>query len=146
MSADQMNAAKMDAIKVSSLDVRIYYEDTDAGGVVYHANYLKYMERGRTEALRDLGFEQRNLKQDEDMVFALTRTDIRYRRPAMLDDLLTVQSELMVAKGAKMVFKQSIYRGETLLVDADITLACINTSGRPKRIPKAILVRLEQEQ
>ncbi|PCI02530.1 MAG: tol-pal system-associated acyl-CoA thioesterase [Zetaproteobacteria bacterium] len=127
------------------LDIRIYYEDTDAGGVVYHANYLKYMERGRTEALRSLGFEQRQLKQDEDMVFALTRTDLHYKRPALLDDLLTVKSELLLAKGAKMVFKQRIYRGDMLLVDADITLACISTTGRPKRIPQAILARLEQE-
>ena len=132
----------MSAIHVSSLDVRIYYEDTDAGGVVYHANYLRYMERGRTEALRSLGFEQRNLKEEDDMVFALTRTDIRYRRPAMLDDLLTIKSELIVAKGAKMVFEQRIYRGDTLLVDADITLACISTAGRPKRIPPQILARI----
>jgi len=130
---------------VNTLDIRIYYEDTDAGGVVYHANYLKYMERGRTEALRSLGFEQRQLKQDEDMVFALTRADLHYKRPALLDDLLTVKSELLLAKGAKMVFKQRIYRGDMLLVDADITLACISTTGRPKRIPQAILARLEQE-
>ena len=130
---------------MNTLDIRIYYEDTDAGGVVYHANYLKYMERGRTEALRSLGFEQRQLKQDEDMVFALTRTDLHYKRPALLDDLLTVKSELLLAKGAKMVFKQRIYRGDMLLVDADITLACISTTGRPKRIPQAILARLEQE-
>lgn len=130
---------------MNTLNIRIYYEDTDAGGVVYHANYLKYMERGRTEALRSLGFEQRQLKQDEDMVFALTRTDLHYKRPAQLDDLLTVKSELLLAKGAKMVFKQRIYRGDTLLVDADITLACISTTGRPKRIPQAILARLEQE-
>ncbi len=129
-----------------SLDVRIYYEDTDAGGVVYHANYLRYMERARTEALRDLGFEQSDLVKDEDMVFALTRTDIRYRRPARLDDLLQVRSELLEAKGAKMVFKHMIYCGETLLVEADITLACISTQGRPKRIPAAVLTRIEQEQ
>ncbi|MDQ7003767.1 MAG: tol-pal system-associated acyl-CoA thioesterase [Ghiorsea sp.] len=126
-------------------DVRIYYEDTDAGGVVYHANYLKYMERGRTESLRSLGFEQSQLKQDEGILFSLTRADIRYQRPARLDDLLTVRAELIVAKGARMIFKQSIWRDDTLLVHADITLACINTFGRPKRIPQAILARLQQE-
>ena len=128
---------------ISTLDVRIYYEDTDAGGVVYHANYLRYMERGRTEALRDLGFEQRELAASEDMVFALTRTDLRYKRPALLDDLLTVKSELLLAKGAKMIFKQCIYRGDELLVDGDITLACISRLGRPKRIPQSILARID---
>jgi len=127
------------------LDVRIYYEDTDAGGVVYHSNYLKYMERGRTEALRSFGFDQRELAGSEDMVFALTRTDVRYRRPAMLDDLLTVRSELLTAKGAKMEFQQSVFRGDELLVEADITLACISTSGRPKRIPQVILDCITKE-
>ena len=126
-------------------DVRVYYEDTDAGGVVYHSNYLNFMERGRTESLRDLGLSNSGLTQDEDMIFALTRTDVRYRRPALLDDLLTVRSKLLTAKGAKMEFQQSIYRGEELLVEADITLACISTAGKPKRIPEVVLKRCKQE-
>ncbi|MDX8380637.1 MAG: tol-pal system-associated acyl-CoA thioesterase [Ghiorsea sp.] len=127
------------------LPVRIYYEDTDAGGVVYHSNYLKYMERGRTEALRSFGYDQRELTASDDMLFALTRTDVRYRHPAMLDDLLTVRSQLLTAKGAKMEFQQSVYRGEALLVEADITLACISTAGRPKRLPDKLLKCCEQE-
>ncbi len=126
-------------------DVRVYYEDTDAGGVVYHSNYLNFMERGRTESLRELGLSNSGLTQDEDMIFALTRTDVRYRRPALLDDLLTVRSKLLTAKGAKMEFQQSIYRGEELLVEADITLACISTAGKPKRIPEVVLERCKQE-
>ncbi len=135
----------MSGCHVSCWDVRIYYEDTDAGGVVYHANYLRYMERGRTEALRYLGFEQRKLKEEDGVVFALTHTDIHYRRPAMLDDLLTIRTELILVRGATMVFKQSVYREDELLVDADVTLACINAAGRPKRIPQAMLRRIGEE-
>ncbi len=128
-----------------SFDIRVYYEDTDAGGVVYHANYLNFMERGRTEALRKLGFENSLLTKDVGMVFAVIHTDVRYRRPAMLDDVLTVHSQLLSVKGAKVVFKQSVYRGDTLLVNADIVLACINTAGRPRRLPAAMLQCFEQE-
>ncbi len=130
---------------MQSFDVRVYYEDTDAGGVVYHSNYLNFMERGRTEALRSLGLSNSGLMQDEDMIFALTRTDVRYRRPAMLDDLLTVRSQLLTAKGAKMEFHQSVCRGDEVLVEADITLACISTTGRPKRIPEMVLEQCKQE-
>jgi acyl-CoA thioester hydrolase len=103
------------------------------------------MERGRTEALRSFGFDQRTLAASEDMIFALTRTDIRYRRPALLDDMLSVRSKLLTAKGAKMEFLQSIYRGDELLVEADITLACISTAGRPKRIPEVVLACCQRE-
>jgi len=128
-----------------ALDVRIYYEDTDAGGVVYHSNYLKYLERGRTEAMRTLGFDNSSLARDEDVIFALARTDVQYKRPAVLDDLLTIKSKLLSIQGAKMLFKQCIYRDDVLMVDADITLVCINKAGQPKRLPKKVRVCFEQE-
>ena len=127
------------------LDVRIYYEDTDHGGVVYHANYLKYMERARTECLRLWGFEQSVLAEQFDVLFALTRSDIRYLRPAHFDELLTVRTRLLEAKGARLHFSQQIYRNETLLVEGDIHLACMNAAGKPKRIPQAMLDCMNKE-
>ncbi len=120
------------------LAVRIYYEDTDSGGVVYHTNYLKYMERGRTEALRDMGFSQSRLIAEDDIVFAVAGLQVRYLMPAKLDDLLEVDTRLMRMKGARLVFKQSIYRGQDLLVEAEVTIATISSSGRARRLPKHI--------
>lgn len=127
------------------LDIRIYYEDTDCGGVVYHANYLKFMERARTEALRESGFEQGDLATQDDIVFALSRSDIRYLRPAVYDDLIRVETELVAAKGARLVFKQAIYRDKTLLVTADITIASISGEGKVKRMPEYIRTCLLKE-
>ena len=135
----------MKPLDMKQLDVRIYYEDTDHGGVVYHANYLKYMERGRTEWLRTWGFEQSELAKKYDVLFALTRSDIRYRSPAKFDDLLTVHTHLLEAKGARMQFGQKIYRGDRLLVEGDIHLACMNAAGKPKRIPQSLLDRINKE-
>ena len=135
----------MKPFDMKKLDVRIYYEDTDHGGVVYHANYLKYMERGRTEWLRTWGFEQSELAKKYDVLFALTRSDIRYRSPARFDDLLTVHTHLLEAKGARMQFGQKIYHGDRLLVEGDIHLACMNAAGKPKRIPQSLLDRINKE-
>lgn len=133
------------------LHVRIYYEDTDSGGVVYHANYLKYMERGRTETLRSMGYELDQLQQHQDLIFAVTRADIRYKRPALYNDLLEVDSQLQGAAGARLYFSQSIWRldaqtkeRQELLSDADIALAAIDGKGKPKRIPAELLQTLQQ--
>jgi len=123
----------------SKLDVRIYYEDTDHGGIVYHANYLKFMERGRTEYLRELGFEQSHLSKNEDTVFALSRTDIHYLRPAYFDDLICVHTEMVKVKGARIYFKQKVVRGDVSLVEGDILVACMSKLGKPKRVPKLLL-------
>ncbi len=128
---------------MSQLEVRIYYEDTDHGGVVYHANYLKYMERGRTEALRDLGFEQVTLAEHNDVVFAVRHTDIHYLRPALFDDLITITTDLVEAKGARMVFKQRASRQSKILVEADVVVACISKAGKPKRIPQPLLDKIK---
>ncbi len=129
---------------MTELSVRIYYEDTDHGGVVYHANYLKYMERARTEYLRRAGFEQSRLAAEEDVVFAVSRSDIHYIKPAMFDDLLLVKTEISEAKGARIYFKQQIYRGDEVLIEADILVACMSRSGKPKRIPAYVLEGLNK--
>ncbi len=127
------------------LDVRIYYEDTDCGGVVYHANYLKFMERARTEALRSCGFEQGEIAAQDDIIFALSQSDIRYLRPAIFDDLICVETQLVAIKGARIVFKQNICRNQDVLVTADITIATISKDGKAKRIPEYIRTRLLKE-
>lgn len=127
------------------LDVRIYYEDTDCGGVVYHANYLKYMERARTEALRNCGFEQSEIAAQDDVIFALSQSDIRYLRPAIFDDLICVETQLIAIKGARIVFKQNICRNQDVLVTADITIATMSKDGKAKRIPEYIRTRLLKE-
>jgi len=126
-------------------DVRIYYEDTDCGGVVYHANYLKFMERARTEALRELGFEQGKIAAQDDIIFALSQSDIRYLRPAVYDDLIRVETDLLAIKGARIVFKQAIYRQQELLVTANITIATISQAGKAKRMPEYIRAALLKE-
>lgn len=124
---------------MKTINIRVYYEDTDHGGVVYHANYLKYMERGRTEALRDLGFAQSELSRQEDIVFVVTRTDVRFLRPARFDDELVVITELVEARGARLGFKQQIQRQGEKLVEADIFVACMSNAGKAKRIPAHML-------
>ncbi len=113
--------------------VRVYYEDTDAGGVVYYANYLKFAERARTDLLRILGVEQSRLP----VVFVVRRCDADFRKPARLDDLLEIHSRIIVLKGASVEVEQRVRRDGTDLVGLDVRLACVDmtTGGRPARIP-----------
>lgn len=126
---------------VYAFPARVYYEDTDAGGVVYYANYLKYAERARTEFIRALGCADQNqaLEQEDKCGFMVRGLTIEYKAPAVLDDLLTVTCELTAMKGAGAEMKQEIYRGETLLVQIDIKLAYVSYARkRPVRIPAEI--------
>jgi acyl-CoA thioester hydrolase len=116
------------------LSVRVYYEDTDFGGVVYYANYLKFIERGRTEALRDAGIDQVALKNDG-LVFVVRRLTADYLSPARFDDVLTVDTRVSWMKRASLGMAQSITRGSDILFTADVTIACMNTEGRPARLP-----------
>jgi acyl-CoA thioester hydrolase len=123
--------------------VRIYYEDTDSGGVVYHSQYLNFMERARTEWLRALGFEQDQLRNELKLLFAVHSMQITYRRPARFNDALLIESQLVKASGASMQFEQIIYRGEELLCDASVRIACLDAETfRPKSIPKSILTEM----
>ncbi len=125
--------------------VRIYYEDTDHGGVVYYANYLKYMERARTEFLRDLSLELDSLESTSNVLFAVTEVHVHYRNPARFNDALMVESQLMEAHAARLAFRQNIYRKNKVMIEGDIHLACIDRSGRPKRIPDDVMRVLQPE-
>ena len=120
--------------------VRVYYEDTDAGGIVYHTSYLKYMERARTEFLRALGYSQRQLRMEQGIIFVVNRIDIDFKRPAVVDDELTVTSAIDKVAGASLNFHQSIHRNSEELCKADVAVACLNAERHtPKRIPASIL-------
>lgn len=120
--------------------VRVYYEDTDAGGVVYHANYLRYAERARTEFLRAGGVEQREMREAEDFAFVVRRCTIDYRAPAVLDDALEVVTRITGLRAAALEAVQEVVRqGESEpLVVLDLVIAGVNGRGRPVRLPKRI--------
>jgi acyl-CoA thioester hydrolase len=118
------------------MEVRIYYDDTDAGGVVYHANYLRYMERGRTENLRDHGLSVQ-VMHDAGIIFPVVAIEINYRAPARLDDLLEVETVILAVKNSSFVAGQRVLRKEDgkLLVEAKVTLACVGEGLRARRLP-----------
>jgi acyl-CoA thioester hydrolase len=123
---------------------RVYYEDTDFSGVVYHARYLHFMERGRTDYLRLLGVEQGSLVLEEDregLVFVVHRMEIDFKSPARMDDILTILTSTEKAGGAKMILNQEIRRGEQVLIAARVIIAVINSAGRPRRLPEALAAR-----
>jgi len=117
--------------------IKIYYEDTDAGGVVYYANYLRFMERGRTELLSDKGINVAEYH-DKGYFFPVVHVDIHYRRPAKLGEIVEVSSEVIEMTNASITFKQEIFRDDAVLVEATVKLACINRDGKPQRIPSGL--------
>ncbi len=134
----------MAGIKTFSFPVRIYFEDTDSGGVVYHANYLKFMERARTEWLRSVGIDQHHLKYHAHIMFVVHRIDIQYKLPARFNDDLVVKTELLGIGSSKIEFRQMIYRSEETLVDAHVDIACIDSEKfKPVRIPSTIKQTME---
>jgi acyl-CoA thioester hydrolase len=123
--------------------VRVYWEDTDAGGVVFYANYLKFFERARTEWLRSLGFGQQRLKDETGLMFVVSQTAVNYRSPARLDDELALTVCVREARQASMTLWQQAFRGDRLLADGEIRIGCVAAGTfRPQRIPTAILDRL----
>ena len=137
--------AKTDGAPGFSLPIRVYYEDTDSGGLVYYANYLKFMERTRTEWLRSLGFEQDELRQDQGLLFAVRRAEIDYHKPAMFNDLLRVTADLSGSGGASLEFEHRVLReaGGTLCCHGRVKVACINEKTlRPQRIPDKLLAEI----
>ena len=113
---------------------RVYYEDTDLAGIVYYANYLKFIERARTEWVRTLGIDQGALKRDEGIVFAVRRVEADYLSPAKFDDELTVQTTPRQIGGARIVLSQVVFRGEVKLFDAVVTLVALTDAGKPARL------------
>ncbi len=126
------------------LPVRIYYEDTDMSGIVYHANYLRYCERGRSDFLRMAGVRHLVMMEGEQkLVWTLRRITLDYARPARIDDLLQVRTRYTEMAGARLVGEQEIYKGDELLCTARIEAAVITMDGRPRRIPADIRAKME---
>ena len=120
--------------------VRVYYEDTDAGGVVYYANYLRYFERARTEWLRSIGFSHRELAGSLGLQFVVVGIECDYRQPARLDDVLSIALQIEKAGRASIVFDQRAQRGEDLLAAARVRVACVDVRGfAPQPLPAAML-------
>ncbi len=115
--------------------LRVYFEDTDLSGVVYHANYLRYMERARSDMLRVVGIEQRAAQESGEGVYAVTDVSIRYRASARLDDDLIVRSQMTQLTAVRCVIAQSVWRGDTELTQGSVTVAFLDSAGRPRRQP-----------
>ena len=118
--------------------LRVYYEDTDAAGIVYHSKYLNYAERARTEMLRCHGIAQSVLRRDEGVVFAVRDCRIAFQRPARFDDLLEVRTEVSSFAGATLTMAQTITRGRETLVTLDFRIAAVNEKGRATRLPQCL--------
>jgi acyl-CoA thioester hydrolase len=116
----------------------IYWEDTDAGGIVYYANYLKFTERARTDMLRGIGINQQSMMQEEGVNFVVRACEIEYLKPAKMEDDLKIETRLTDMRGASLRMAQNIYRGEELLVETKVRVACLDKEGKPQRLSSAI--------
>ena len=129
-----------------SFAVRVYYEDTDAGGVVYYANYLKFMERARTEWLRALGFEQDALSRDAGVVFAVRAAELEFIKPAHFNDQLQVTVDVNKIGRVSMTVSQSVMRDSTILCRGEIKIACVDAASfTPRELPPIVAARLARE-
>lgn len=117
---------------------RVYYEDTDLAGIVYHANYLRFIERARSEMVREAGVSQTAMKAKRGLVFAVRRMEIDFLAPARFEDVLTVTTDLVAMKGASFDLSQTVWRGEERLFDASVQVVCMKEDGRAARIPADI--------
>ncbi len=127
-----------------SIPIRVYYEDTDAGGVVYYANYFRFMERARTEWLRGLGFEQDELARDPGVLFAVRTAKLEFLKPARFNDLLEATVEIRERGRASLTFGQRVQRGDEVLCEGEVRVACLEAkSFAPCPIPPTILSRLD---
>ena len=125
-----------------SLPLRVYYEDTDAAGIVYYANYLKFAERGRTEMMRDLGFAHSSIHAETGIIFTVRRLAADYRGPARLDDALSVETRILEIGGVTLLLDQEIRRDGAVLVALELLLACVGRDGRPRRVPAGLRAAL----
>jgi len=123
---------------------RVYYEDTDAGGVVYHSNYLRFAERARTELLRSRGIDHATLLVSEGLAFAVRRCEVEYLKPARLDDLLEIRTRCLKAAGASFWLEQLVQRMDETLVNIKLRLVCLKADGRPGRLPLILRLALGQ--
>ncbi|WP_409020035.1 tol-pal system-associated acyl-CoA thioesterase [Brevundimonas vesicularis] len=126
------------------LPVRVYYEDTDFTGVVYHANYVRYFERGRSDFLRAAGIGHTDLLESNDpLAFVVAELNIKYAKPARIDDALIVRTRYEVVKGVRMLIRQTIERDGEILARADVMAACIHLDGRPRRPSKLLIEKVK---
>ncbi|RFP90145.1 tol-pal system-associated acyl-CoA thioesterase [Rhodobacteraceae bacterium 63075] len=123
---------------IYELPVRVYYEDTDMAGIVYYANYLRFIERGRSEWVREVGLDQNVMKERDGIVFAVRRVEADYLGAAKLDDELVVQTQVKSVTGVRMVMEQWVRRGEDILFHALVTVVCMTLEGQPTRLPANI--------
>lgn len=122
-----------------SLDIRVYYEDTDAGGVVYHSNYLNFAERGRTEFLRALGHQNSDLEKEHSILFLVRHIDIEYHKPAVLDDHLRLETSIETLKNTSFVMRQEVFRGNEILTGMHVALVCVDTNTKkPVKLPDVV--------
>jgi len=134
-------------LKAFSWPVRVYWEDTDGGGIVYYANYLRFLERARSEWLRELGYRQSELASQLGLVFVVSSVRIDYRRPARLDDELEVHCRAHARRSANIVFAQQIVRGDELIAAAQVSVVCVDSQRmKPTRMPEILLRQLTREE
>jgi len=122
--------------------LRVYYEDTDLAGIVYYANYLRFIERARTEWVRALGVDQVALRKEQGIVFAVRRVEADYLRPARFDDMLEVRTDMRAITGARVALTQDVWREDDHLFSSIVTLVALTDSGAPARLPEALRARL----
>jgi acyl-CoA thioester hydrolase len=130
--------------KAHRFALRVYFEDTDTAGIVYYANYLRFMERARSDMLRAIGVDQRAALEGGEGVYAVAEAQIKYRRPAKLDDALVVVSRVAEVRAASCVIHQRVMRGEEILTDAIVTAAFLSPEGRPRRQPREWVQNFER--
>jgi acyl-CoA thioester hydrolase len=140
-----MTIADMSKSKIFSLPVRVYFQDTDAGGVVYHANYLNFMERARTEWLRAHGYSNAGLMKEFGMVFVVRSMKLDYLKPALLDDSLDVTAQIKDIGRSRLTLTQSILRRDEVLTEAEVHLVCVSlASFKPASVPEVLRMQLEK--
>lgn len=123
---------------VHTLPVRVYYEDTDMGGIVYYANYLRYIERARSDWVRSLGVDQNAMREKDGVVFVVRKVEADYLKPAKFDDELLVRTVVKAVTGVRLIMVQEVIRGDDLLFQAEVTVVCVGEGGAPARLPANI--------
>jgi acyl-CoA thioester hydrolase len=140
---DHQHAAGRFCGREHILPMRIYYEDTDFSGVVYHANYVRYLERGRSEFIRAIGASHTSLMQGPSpATFMVSALNMRFVRPAKIDDWLEVRTAIDWVRGARLFARQAVFRGNELILEAGVENVCVSLDGRPRRIPAPMMDRL----
>ena len=123
--------------------IKVYYEDTDAGGVVYYANYLKFLERARSEAIADIGLSNQKIKKDFGLLIIVKSCNIDFKKSAYLEDLLKIKSSITSFSKTSLLMRQIISKGDYIIVNAKVHLVFINEKGKPNRIPEKIITKLK---